>query len=327
MNTKYIGLDAHSSTCTFCVLDSQGVVLETRTIVTNGRLLIDYVCSLGGRLELAFEECDLSCWLFDIFQKHVSRIIVCNPTHNAQYKRVKTDKLDAFNLATLLRGGFLKAVFHDGSDREKFRMLVSGYDDTVEESTRLKNRIKAIKRRMQSQKKLFSAGDPDFILGQFSARLEQLKQMKAEYEQKLEKSVKRFKEYKYLASIPGIAEIQASRIIAQIVDPTRFKNKHKLFSYADLTRHRRTSANRQYGSVRAFGNRTLKCVFKMAAHSALKGKSCLRAYYEALRTKGLSDKQARNAVARKIAAVTLAVWRNKTYFNEQMILKNLPAKD
>lgn len=327
METKYIGLDAHSSTCTFCVMDSQGVELENRTIVTNGRLLIDYLRSLGGNLVIAFEECDLSCWLFDILQKHASKIVVCNPAHNAQYKRAKTDKIDAYNLAKLLRGGYLKPVFHDGSDREKFRMLVSGYEDTVEESTRLKNRIEAIRRRIQSQEKAFAAGDPGFILGQFSARLEQLTQMKIEYEKELTIAVKRFKESKYLVSIPGIAYIQAAKVIAKVVDPTRFKNKHKFFSYADLTRHRRMSANRQYGSARAYGNRTLKCVFKMAAHCVLKGQGCLRKYYDALRAKGVADKAARNAVARKIAAVTLSVWRNKTYFNEQMILNSLPAKE
>jgi transposase len=206
-------------------------------------------------------------------------------------------------------------------------MLVSGYDDTVEESTRLKNRIKAIRRRTQSNNKAFAAGEPGFILGQFSARLEQLAQMKTEYEKELTAAVKCFKESKYLVSIPGIAYIQAARIIAQVVDPTRFKNKHKFFSYSDLTRHRRTSGGRQYGTARAYGNRTLKCVFKMAAHSALKGDGCLRVYYEALRNKGIGDKAARNAVARKIAAVTLSVWRNKKYFNEQMILNSLPAKE
>ena len=43
MDNKYIGLDAHSSTCTFCVIDPQGVEIDNKTIVTNGRLLVDYV--------------------------------------------------------------------------------------------------------------------------------------------------------------------------------------------------------------------------------------------------------------------------------------------
>ena len=60
--TKYIGVDVHSSTCTLCVMDSQGVELDQRTIPTNGRLLINYLQSLGENIVIAFEECDLSSW-------------------------------------------------------------------------------------------------------------------------------------------------------------------------------------------------------------------------------------------------------------------------
>ncbi len=326
MQIKYIGLDAHSSTCTFCILDAQGVELETKTIVTNGRLIIDYLKSLGKNIAIAFEECDLSFWLFEILHKHVSKIIVCNPVANVQYKRAKTDKLDARNLANLLRGGYLKPVFHDGSAREKFRMILSAYEDTVQESTRIKNRVKAVMRRSRILNKTSSTGDAAFILKQFSERLEDIDRTRDEYQIKLTAQVKQFKETKYLVSIPGIAYIQAARIIAQVVDPRRFKNKYCFFAYCGLVRHPRQSAGRSYGSVRIFGNRMLKCVFKMAAQSSLKGNGCLRQYYDALRAKGLADQSARNAVARKIAAIALSVWKNKKIFKEQMILENLPVK-
>ncbi len=38
---KYIGLDAHSSTCTFSVMDKEGMEIDNTAIQTNGRLLID----------------------------------------------------------------------------------------------------------------------------------------------------------------------------------------------------------------------------------------------------------------------------------------------
>lgn len=323
---KYIGIDVHSSTCAFCVLDACGTEVDHRTTVTNGRLIIQYVQSLGDNVVIAFEECDLSSWLSDILRHHAREVIVCNPAANAQYKRAKTDKLDARNLAHLLRGNFLQPVFHDGSTREKLRILVSGYDDTVQESTRLKNRMEAIKRRMRLPETISAAGHGAFVLKQFSERLEQLERMKDEYQGELAKQAKRFQETKYLISLPGIAYIQAARIIAHVIDPNRFDNKYKFFSYCGLVRHRRQSGGREYGSVRIFGNRSLKCVFKMAAHSALRGSGVIRQYYDALRSKGLNDKAARNAVARKLAAITLSLWRKRQFFNEQMILNSLPVK-
>ena len=326
MQTKYIGLDAHSSTCTLCVLDSKGREIDNRTIVTNGRLLINYLQSLGDNIVLTFEECDLSFWLFDILHKHVREIIVCNPAANVQYKRAKTDKLDARNLANLLRGGYLRPVFHDGSNRERFRILVSGYEDVVQEIVRLRNRLKTTKRQARLSETKISGDHRTFIREQLSTRLEYLIQTQKEYHKRLEAHARQFKETKYLISIPGIAYIQAARIIAQVVDPRRFENKYKFFAYCGLVRHPRISAQRSYGTTRAWGNRMLKCVFKMAAHSALKGENSLRGYYESLRNKGLGDKPARNAVARKIASLTLSLWKNSQRFNDKEILKSLPVK-
>ena len=323
---KYIGIDAHSSTCSLCVVDAQGTEIDSRTIVTNGRLLIDYIQSLGDNVVVAFEECDLSCWLFDILHKHVSKVIVCHPAANAEYKRAKTDKLDARRLAQLLRGGFLHPVFHDGSTREKFRLLVSSYNDAVNDSVRIKNRLKTINRRARLSKDKVFLSHSSFIKEQLTIQGQLLEQIRQQYQKKLEISVKSFKETKCLISLPGIKYIQAARIIAQVVDPTRFQNKYKFFAYCGLVHHKRISNNRLYGTTRVWGNRTLKCVFKMAAHSAIRGDNALRMYYDALRAKGLSDKNAGNAVARKIAALTLSLWRNNQRFNEQKILERLPAK-
>ena len=323
---KYIGIDAHSSSCTLCVVDSQGTEMDNRVIATNGRLLIDYVESFGDNVVVAFEECDLSCWLFDILHQHVSKVIVCHPAANADYKRAKTDKLDARRLAQLLRGGFLHPVFHDGSPREKFRLLVSSYDDAVNDSVRIKNRLKAIRRRSHLSKDEVFLNHATFIKEQLTNQMERLEQIREQYQKKLEISVKVFKETKWLISLPGIKYIQAARIIAQVVDPTRFKNKYKFFAYCGLVHHKRISNNRIYGTTPVWGNRTLKCVFKMAAHSAIRGDNALRIYYDSLRDKGVSDKNAQNAVARKIAALTLSLWRNKQRFNEQKILERLPAK-
>lgn len=324
--TKYMAIDAHSSTCSFCVIDTKGAQMDQRDIVTNGRLIVEYVESFGPNLVVTFEECDLSCWLYELLHKRVREVIVCHPAANANYKSAKTDHLDAARLAQLLRGGFLHPVFHDASQREKLRMLVSNYEDTIADIVRLKNRLGSIKRRIHLSKDKVFLNYAEFIKESLTEQLKPLEEAKSVSQQKLEVVVKHFKETKYLITIPGIKYIQASRIIARVVDPNRFKNKHKLFAYSGLVRHKRISNNRLYGTARIFGDNTLKCVFNMAANSALKGDGAFRLYYDSLRSKGTSDKNARNALARLIAAVTLSVWRNNQKFNAQRILERLPAK-
>ena len=57
---KYIGMDAHMSTCTFCVTDKNGRELDNTTLETNGRLIVNYLRDIPGIKKLTFEECELS---------------------------------------------------------------------------------------------------------------------------------------------------------------------------------------------------------------------------------------------------------------------------
>lgn len=328
---KYIGLDAHSSTCSFCVMDARGKILDTAKISTNGRLLREYVREISGKKKLTFEECELSSWLYEMFKNEDCDLLVCNPVENRQYKKAKTDKLDARQLANLLRGDFLKPVYHDGSEREKFRDLMSGYQQLVDDAVKIKNRYKSLFRKdgkRQLGKRIYNdeslledidRRDLRFVGKQMYGLLEEMEQRRQEYVKEIKKCSKKFKETRVLKTLYGIGDIQASKIVAQVIEPRRFKNKHKYFSYCGLVRHRQISGDRNYGDKKIWGNRVLKCVYKMAAHSALKGNNVFRKYYENLRKKGHSHKNAKNAVSRKIAAISLVLWKNNVGFKPEKV--------
>jgi len=332
---KYIGLDAHSSTCSFCVMDTKGEIVDTVTLATNGRLLVGYLRSISGKKKLTFEECELSGWLHEILRKEVDELIVCNPVENKAYKKAKTDKLDARKLADLLRGNYLKEVYHDGSDRERFRDLMSGYQDIVDDAVRIKNRYKSLFRKEgkritttalyndENFLKGLERKDFKFIGEHIYRQLSVMEESRSMYVKEIKKYNRRFKEIKLLKTLPGIADIQAAKIVAQVIDPVRFRDKYKFFSYCGLVRHRQISGDRIYGDKRIWGNRVLKCVYKMAAKSALTGNSGLRKYYDYLRSKGTGHKNAKNAVSRKIAAMSLALWKNGEKYRDDMITNGL----
>ena len=332
---KYIGLDAHMSTCTFCVMDKNGRELDNTTFQTNGRLIVDYLKSINGSKKLTFEECELSNWLYGVVNSEVDELVVCNPVANSEYKKKKTDKLDARKLAKLLRGDFLTPVFHDGSKREMFRGLMSGYQNLIDERVRLKNRYKSLFRRCgvnvkgeaiykdRGSFKEIKRPDLKFAGTQLYSVLERIDESLLLYQKEIIRSKRHFKEIGKLMSTPGIGYIQAAKIVSQVINPDRFPSKYKYFSYCGLVQHRKESGNRLYGSQRIWGNRILKCVYKMAGRQALRGTSALRKYYDHLRLKGVSDKNAYNAVCRKIAAITLSIWRNNTKYSDKRILNDL----
>lgn len=327
----YIGMDAHSSSCTFCVVDERGREVDHTTLATNGKLIVNYLRSLKGTKKLTFEECELSRWLFGIIKPEVDELIVCNPVANREYKKAKTDKLDARKLARLLRGNFLTPVYHDGSEREKFRDLMSSYQDIVDEGVRLKNRYKSLFRKNGQKfrgEKLYN--DENLLVGltkpadrfigvQLYRLLESLEKSRQAYLKEILRSNKRFKEIRCLKSVPGLGDIQSAKIVAQVVDPKRFANKYKYYSYCGLVRHPKDSAGKSYGSTKIWGNRILKCVYKMAGHAVLKGQSRLRLYYDTLREQGTSHENAANAVCRKIAAISLSVWKNNSKYDEKKV--------
>ncbi|MBI4668015.1 MAG: transposase [Elusimicrobia bacterium] len=314
-------------TCFF--IDEQGREVDNVTIETNGRLLVNYIKSIQGAKILTFEECELSHWLFAILKPEVDELIVCNPVANKEYKKVKTDKLDARKLAKLLRGNFLTPVFHDGSKREQLRTLMSGYQDLVEEAVRVKNRYKSLFRkdgnRVKGESLYKDEGfledlkrpDSKFIGTELYHLLELMEKSRQGYIEEIRRSSRRFKEILYLKTVPGIGPIRSAQIVSQVIDPKRFASKYKYFSYCGLVRHPRESAGMNYGTTRIWGNRILKCVYKMAAHDVLRGHSSLRKHYDRLRTQGVSDQNASNAISRKIAAISLSVWRNSQKYDDK----------
>jgi len=328
---KYIGLDAHSSTCTFCVLDEQGREIDLTTMATNGRMLVNYVKELGGAKKLTFEECELSGWLHQLFNKEVEELIVCNPVMNREFKRAKTDKIDARKLAKLLRGGFLTPVFHDGSKREQLRSVVSAYQDIVEEAVRLKNRYKSVYRKdgkmlrgsaVYSDESLLDGLENSglkFVGGHIYDMIALFEKKRQELLKELIRCSKQFKEVALLKQIPGIGDIHSAKIVSQVVDPRRFRNKNKYYSYCGLIRHKRISGENQYGSARGGYNRILKSVYKTAGQTVIRGENGLRRYYDALREKGTSHENAYNAVCRKIAAISLSIWRKSAKYDENLV--------
>lgn len=328
---RYIGCDAHISSCTFHVIDGEGKSLNWQTIETNGAKLVSYLRDIPGEKKLAIEETNLSRWLYSILSREVNELVICNPLRNRLLEQgPKTDRVDALKLAQLLRGGYLQPVFHQGDPREELRDLVSGYLDLIQDFVRLKNRYKALFRSQgvfkkgsavyedESFLKDLGKGPKHFVGGKVFERIRAMEEQRDLYVQEMKRQEKKFPEMRFLKTIPGIKTIQACKIVAMVVTPDRFENKYKFFSYCGLATHARESGGKDYGQKKIWGNQVLKSVFRTAGLVALRGSSSLRKNYDRLLTKGVSHYAAYNATCRKIATLSLALWRKREKYNDQI---------
>ena len=102
---RYIGLDAHSSSCTLGLVGRAGSDWGLHVVETNAKALIEVLRSIVGPRHLCLEEGTLASWLYEVLSPHVEEIVV---TAVSESRGPKSDKLDAFGFAEALRIGGVK---------------------------------------------------------------------------------------------------------------------------------------------------------------------------------------------------------------------------
>src|ERR1700716_2786939 len=134
---------------------------------------------------------------------------------------------------------------------------------------------------------------------------------------------------KLLRQIPCIGPIRAARLIALIQTPHRFRTKRQLWTYSGLGLETHDSAqyrvvdgqlqrSKKPVTLRGLNenhNHDLKDIFKGAATRVSSSSGPLRDFYEALLAKGRKPTMARLTLTRKIAAITLIVWKKEVRFD------------
>ena len=110
---KYIGMDVHQATISVAVMDGKGKLIMECILETKADTILEFVHGLRGTVSVTFEEGTAAAWLHDLLKPHVAQLVVCDPRKNALLKDgSKSDRIDARDLAELLRGNQLHSVYH-----------------------------------------------------------------------------------------------------------------------------------------------------------------------------------------------------------------------
>ncbi len=332
----YIGLDAHTQTCTAVVVDERGEQKIRETFKTTEANLVKFLSRIQGtKKSLTFEECGIAQWLYATCLDHVDELIVCNPVYLAKKQGAKTDYRDALHLAQELRTNHLKPVYHDKSKWMALRSLSNNYLSLVDDIVRSKNRLKAVFRssmvsteggkfyveKLRAQE--IKNSQSRFVADRLYAQIEAMEEEKVRYKTEFKTNLKRYRPIENLTSVPGIDLIRASITVAVVCQPERFKNKHQFWGYCMLVRHIQMSAGKIYGNKRVHGRKELRDIFIGAAESAIRGENSLRVHYESQRLKGAAHRDAKLSVARKIAAICLSLLKNNDTFKDDFDVQQL----
>jgi transposase len=348
-SAKYIGLDVHKESISIAVLNAAGKMVMECVIETKAITILQFLRGLRGNLHLTLEEGTSAAWLYDLVQPYVTGIVVCDPRRNALLNAgSKSDRIDARKLAELLRGNQLKPVYHGEHGVRTLKELVRSYLTISKDLARVMTRVKALYRSWAipcTGKRVYSPHHCAEWLAKITEpgvhrraefyyqQLDALRSLRQQVRRELLGESQKHPAWKLLCQIPSIGPIRAAVLIGILQTPHRFRTRRQLWTFSGFGIETHSSADYRYVdgqlqrskkqvSIRGLNtnhNHDLKNLFKGAAIVAAHKPGPFQEFYAALLAKGIRPEMARLTLARKIAAITLHVWKKGVRFDAQYL--------
>ncbi len=292
---RYIGLDAHASSCTLGVVTPSGKRVGSHVVETNARCLIEAVRQVPEPRHICLEEGTLSEWLYEVLSPHARKVVVAAVSES---RGPKDDRRDAFGLADDLRlGSIRRKVYKQRGRFGALGYLARGYRWARDDGVWVKNRLKSLYRSRGvnvAGPSVYTASKRVEFLGRLPRparplaellyqEMDALVALKSEAQKAMLAEAKRNWEFRLVRSCPGLGPVRTAKLLPIVVTPYRFQSKRGFWSYCGLGIVTRSSSDwvrtrtgewvkaevkRSRGLNRNF-NHTLKAVFKGAATTVI----------------------------------------------------------
>jgi transposase len=238
----------------------------------------------------------------------------------------------------------LRSVYHGEHGVRALKELARSYLAISKDVGRVMSRVKAIYRSWGipcGGKQVYAPRYRSEWLGKiqeagvrrraefYYQQLDALRSLRQQVRRELLAEAQKHDAWKLLRGIPFIGPIRAALIIAMLQTPNRFRTKRQLWTYIGFGIETYSSAEQRFingelrrakkpVSIRGLNrnhNHDLKNLFKGAATVAAAKAGPFKEYYDARVAKGIRPEMARLTLARKIAAITLMVWKKGVRFD------------
>lgn len=321
----FVGIDVHVKHWVVCSVCDGEVVEKTRMEARYGQLQRFLAKYRGARkISCVYEAGFSGFWLCRRLQDDGLCCIVTPPSHLPKTgSKVKTDKRDAEKLAFYLSAGLLKAVWLPPAGLEADRRVVRGRSQLVKMCNRAKQQIRsflhlqgierpAYIKTCWSKKYIawleslrFDHAADDFTFAQLLKTYRRTRDDLAEltrYLRQMSKSETYQRQFKLLASVPGVGLITAMTFLLEIFDFGRFANSRQFASYLGLTPSQYSSGEHvRLGHITRFGNAEVRRVLIESAWTVIRHCPHLREKYHRIRSRSGNSQKAIVAVARSLA--------------------------
>jgi transposase len=249
------------------------------------------------------------------------RVSVVNPARikgyaQSQLSRNKTDKLDAYLIADFCRTQQPEAWSPPAPEIRQLLALVRHLEDLEQSRSQWTNRLSTAK-----------PGGP--VVAQVQAQLalleEQITQIKQAIQHHIDLHPDLKRQRDLLASIPGIGDLTAGKLLAEFRTIADFANVRQLVAFAGLNPRHHTSGSSIHKATRISkcGRASLRAALYLPAVVAKNHNPILTAFVLRLQARGLSGKQLIVAIMRKLLHLAYGVLKSGRPFDPNFI--SLPA--
>jgi transposase len=321
---RYLGMDVHATSTTWCLLDDQGTVVREGRVATTASALQALARELTATEEVVagHEVGTLTYLVHDTLTAVGLRVLAFNAQQLRMIaaSRKKTDRRDAYWLAKALHSGMHPhPVYIPPAPIRTLRTLLSRRHAVVVAGGRWRTRARAYVRaaglpvprgaaalRAQLARGEWPATSSVPLLAEGLALCQRqaaaLRVELAQLDAELAAHAAGHEAIGRLQTVPGIGFVVATTIYAWVGDVHRFPSAKVLAAYAGVVPSvRQSGARTTGGAITKQGAPVLRAILVQAAHAVLRSR---RAEAAPLRALGQRIRTARGR--RKIAVVALA---------------------
>jgi transposase len=328
---SFVGVDLHKCTVTLGAVDPLGEKIGVLKISTKSVGKIEeWLTALARPVHLAVEACAFVEWFIERFRPCVDRIDIADATElaNRRGKRRKTDRNDALDVARRLARGECPLGFIAELELMQLRKLGRHWRCLSRLLSRTKHSMKsmlnaanirgpkfdgaAAQRWLLANRDLLGAVQQEA----FADFIDILNLVERQRERLRRQMIFASRSGKYapaiarLMTVPGIAEIWATTIAAEIGPFDRFPNADALEFWAGLTADMKESAGRtQSGHITKAGSVTLRWALGKAAVTLCQSDARQEAIRQRLAAR-LGKPKANVAMARRLLRILYAMMRD-----------------
>lgn len=330
-----IGFDYHKKWTQAAAIDEQGKIIREMRVLNDSNSLKGFLKGLPKPWKGVLEAGPTWGWIYDTLSELGVKMIVANPSavRAIAEAKIKTDKIDARMLASLLRVGLIPEVYVPTEEIRAQKMLWRERIWLVRMHVRLKNRIHRLLNHYHVELPEFSdlfgvAGrrflealelpDPGNRILKAQIKLLQSYRLQIEEVQRWAiKATQGHPNRAYLESLPGFGKVFAPIVALEIDDPKRFANPGKLASYCGLVPSLYSSGGKSWqGGIGKQGNHWLKWAFIEAAWAAIRSSAYFRVVYQRLRQRKTAQVSI-IACARRLCEIAYHLLKERRCYEER----------